>query len=123
SGVTGVYDLRDVISEHESAQDSELSALILRHPVAPVLGQYGQVGDAPAAELRVVCLSTDELRQMPKAPANNIPAALKVSVFTRNSPDHRGNSLSDGGLFGYYECLHMFILSYKILEASENWPL
>ena len=48
---------------------------------------------------------------MPKAPADEIPAALEVSVFTRYSPNHRGNSLRNGGLFGYYECLHMFILS------------
>ena len=48
-GVAGVYDLRDVVSEHQAAQDSKLSALVLRHPVAPVLGQYGQVGYTPAA--------------------------------------------------------------------------
>ena len=48
---------------------------------------------------------------MLKAPADDIPVALEVSVFTRYSPDHRGNSLRNGGLFGYYECLHMFILS------------
>ena len=60
---------------------------------------------------------------MPKAPANNISVALEVSVFTRYSPNHRGNSLRDGGLFGYYECLHIFILSCKIKEASFRWPL
>lgn len=51
---------------------------------------------------RVVCLGAYELRQMPQAPADEIPAALEVSVLTRQRPDHRGNSLSDGGLFGYY---------------------
>ena len=44
---------------------------------------------------------------MPKAPADNISVALEVSVFTRYSPDHRGNSLSDGGLFGYYEFVQL----------------
>ena len=48
---------------------------------------------------------------MPKAPAYNISVALEVSVFTRHSPNHRGNSLRDGGLLGYYECFqYVFLL-------------
>ena len=48
SGVTGVYDLRDVIIEHEPTQVAKLFSLILWHPVAPVMGQYGQVGYTPS---------------------------------------------------------------------------
>ena len=48
SRVAGVYDLRDVVPEHEAAKDAELFSLVLRHSVAPVMGQYGQVGDAPS---------------------------------------------------------------------------
>ena len=65
-----------------------------------------------------------DVRQMPQAPAHDIPVALKVPVLTRQRPDHRGNSLRDGGLFGYYEFVQLqFSFSCKIKEASFRWPL
>ena len=44
---------------------------------------------------------------MPKAPADEISAALKVSVLTSHRPDYRGNSLRNGGLLGYYEFVQL----------------